>query len=113
MGKEEKIHPPVKFSNYLDQIIDAPEVFAAYPELKNIIVRTTEELPSNVGARFIPNQKRIIIRDTLTPLQLDNIRRLNKNIQRANNWSEKDTEAAKMLRLESDPVKIKETAQKN
>ena len=110
LGKEEKIHPPVKLSGYLDQIIDAPELFASYPELKNVIV-TTGELPRNVSGRYIPQQKRIIVKDTLTPLQLDNIRRLNQRIQKTANWSEKDTKAAQMLRLEADPAKVRQQAQ--
>ena len=112
LGKEEKIHPPVKLSNYLDQIIDAPELFAAYPEAKNIIVRVTDELPKNVGGRYVPAQKRILIKDSLTELQLDQIRRQNRKIQRAENWTESDTKTAQMLGLETDPVKVKEDAQK-
>lgn len=111
LGKEEKIHPPVKLSNYLDQIIDAPELFAAYPEAKNIIVRVTDELPQNVGGRYLPAQKRILIKDSLTELQLDQIRRQNRKIQRAENWTESDTKTAQMLGLETDPAKVKEDAQ--
>ena len=110
LGREEKIHPPVKFSGFLKDIVDAPELFEAYPKLKDIVVTTTDELPKGVAGRFYTG--RISLKDNTTPLQLDNIRRLNRQIQRTENWTEKDTLEAQMLRLESDPVKVRENARK-
>ena len=112
LGKEEKLHPPVRFSGYLKDIVEAPELFAAYPALMDYTVLTDDALPDYVMGRFVPGFKRILLRDTTTQLQLDNIRRLNRRIQKAKNWRQKDTLEAQMLGLESDPAKVKENAQK-
>ena len=43
---------PVFPTGFLEDVIDAPELFAAYPKLRRLFVMTTEELPENVAGRF-------------------------------------------------------------
>ncbi len=43
---------PVFPNGFLEDIIDAPELFSAYPKLRLLFVMTTEKLPENVAGRF-------------------------------------------------------------
>ena len=42
--KTEKAEAPVILDGYLDTLIDAPELFKAYPQLRNIIVKTATDI---------------------------------------------------------------------
>lgn len=113
--KKDNFTAPVSLNGHLQDFVDAPELFAAYPDLRGMIVLTTDNLPENVAARHIVDLSGDAIFFNrkyfgTTPDQQDRLNRAAKNIDRSYNWTEKDTKVAQMLRLETNPETLRKEA---
>ena len=113
--KADNFTAPVELNGHLQDLVDAPELFAAYPDLRGLMVLTTDNLPDNVAARHITDLSgdAIFFNRKLfapTPTQQSMLERAENNIKRSYNWTEKDTRNAQMLRLEMNPQILRQEA---
>lgn len=113
--KADNFTAPVELNGYLEDLVDAPEFFAAYPALRKIYVMTTDHLPKNVAGRHtadLSGEAIFFNREYFapTPAQQRMLERAQKDIDRSYNWTEKDTKAAQMLRLALTPESLRQEA---
>lgn len=113
--KADNFTAPVTLNGHLQDLVDAPELFAAYPDLRGLMVLTTDNLPDNVAARHTTDLSGDAIFFNRkyfapTPAQQRILERAEKDINRSYNWTEKDTKAAQMLRIEMNPQILRQEA---
>ena len=104
-------------TGFLDDLLDAPELFSAYPQLKNLMIRTVMEhedtLPENVGGRYDGERNIILINakaTALTQYEKEILRTAREEIEESWNLSEKEITMRKELEMELDPEKIRKAA---
>lgn len=108
----EVVEAPVYLDGPLEYYVDAPELFAAYPYLRNIKVRMAD-LQTGHGAYYHNSNEIRIDRNAMDLSDQDKRRleELRKTIRRAENWSEKDRNNAEFLGIDSNPESIKKRAE--
>ena len=113
-GSLSKFEAPVFFDDVLSDIVESPELFSAYPELKNIRVKMSSYLKA--FAAWSEQDKTIYLNtDKFYRLSEQEQKRLEKakrQISDVNNWDDKKQKSYAMLRLETDPKKIEANAKK-
>ena len=108
----EIVEAPVYFDGPLEYYVSAPELFAAYPSLRNIKVRMAD---LSIGSGQYSDRTNTITIDRNSAFSERDQRRVNElhnTIQRAKNWGEKDRKNAEILGIETNPEIIIEKAEK-
>ena len=98
----------------LEEFIDAPELFEAYPKLKNIKLESSHNLPPTVGGRFIASESKIKLNSIalgLSQRDEERIEHLKRAIARTYNWTEKDEKNRQLLGITSTPEEIRQKNQ--
>lgn len=108
----EVVEAPVYLDGPLQYYVDAPELFAAYPYLRNIKVRMAD-LQTGSGAYYHNSNEIRIDRKAMDLPERDKKRleELRKTIRKAENWSEKDRKNAEFLGIDTNPESIKKKAE--
>ena len=113
-GSLSKFEAPVFFDDDLSDIVESPELFSAYPELKNIRVKMTSYLKA--FAAWSEQDKTIYLNTDkfyrLSEQEQKRIEKAKRQINDVNNCDEKKQKSYAMLRLETDPKKIEANAKK-
>ena len=108
----EVVEAPVYLDGPLEYYVSAPELFAAYPFLRNLKVRMAD-LDTGHGAYYHRLNEIRIDRNALDLPEQDKKRleELRRTLRRAENWSEKDRKNAEFLGIDSNPESIKKRAE--
>ncbi|MBO5958745.1 MAG: hypothetical protein J6Q65_01350, partial [Lentisphaeria bacterium] len=107
-----EVEAPVDMNGWLDVLVDAPEIFEAYPELRGIYVKM-KKLNEGSGVYHHDASEIWIDPDKfLSERDLKRIEELKRTIERSYNWTETQYKNAKLLGIEGGPEAVREKAQK-
>ena len=107
------VEAPVYLDGPLEYYVSAPELFAAYPFLRQLKVETRDL--DNAHGMYVHSTGEIRIDKNAMGLTEDNQKRLEelrKQIVKAENWSDKDRKTAELLGIDNAPEAIRVKAEK-